>query len=217
MKKKILVLFLLFVLSGCQKIYYSTSPRGIKVESEPKTFLYSNECDSICDRTWTYASDSVMVRNVDLSGIFRDDVSKRVFSSNDINAIRLSLNDKTVFFEIKQATSVCLGKDGIVPDHNNYYTINHRNRPHMFYILIPYKKKKWFHFVHYSEVIPVTYLCKGRFFVHADVNESDFSYDTIKQILLHDYDSIDVDRWIERCKQGKKKGSYFINEGRIIL
>ena len=217
MKKKLLVLSLLFVLSGCQKIYYLTSPRGIKVESMSNRFICGNECDTLCNETWTYASDSVMVKNVDLSGICKNDVSKRVFSSNDVNAIRLSLKDKTFFFEIKQATFVNLGKDGMVPDINKCYNINQRNNPHMFYILIPYKKEKWFHIVHYSDVIPVTYLNKGHFIVHTNGDNSDVSYDVIKQLLLKNNDSIDVDRWIERCKQGSKKGSYFINDGRIIL
>ena len=217
MKQKVLFLMLLFVLSGCQKTYYLASPRGLKLESAPDTFQCSSEYDTICNETWTYASDSVMVRNVDLSAICKNDVSKRVFSSNDINAIRLSLKHKTVFFEIKQATAVNIGKDGIVPDLKKYYNLNQRNCPQMFYIIIPYKKKRWFHFNYYSDIIPVTYLNKGHFIVHTNENVPAVSYDKIKQSLLQNNDSIDVERWIERCKQGKKKSSYFINEGRIIL
>lgn len=216
-KKVVLALLLLFMMSGCQKNYYLTSPRGLKIESVPNLFLCGTDRDILCDETWTYASDSVMVRNVDLSGICKNEVSKRVFSSNDINIIRSYLKNNTFYFEIKQATAVNLGENGIVPDLNKYYKISQGNSPQMFYILIPYKKKKWFHFVHYADVIPVTYLNKGYFIVHTNRDVTVVSYDKIKKILSQNYDSIDVDRWIERCKQGKKKSSYFINEGRIML
>ena len=215
--KKLLLSTLVLMLYGCGEVYYSQSPYGSCVESLSKSSKNDWEGDSNCKATWYYAKDSVLVKNVDLSKVCNKDISKRVFSSEDIDAIRAALNDENVFIEIKKANFVNLGGENLVPDIDSCFRMNQQDNCHFFFIIVPYKKRKWFNFTHYADEYPVTYLNNHFVVVHNNGDMPETTYDTIKRILLKEVDSVDVERWIRRCRQGKKKNPYYINEGRPLL